>query len=669
MIERILLVAFLVSPLILWTALPYPHTFPRFVWLALISTLWIGYIAYRRRSITLNKIDGVFLLFVAALGLSTIFSTDSTYSLWGSMERSFGFSLWIFLLGAYCGLRHAWHDAHLSRLVWCTTAAVVLLMSLWGCAQALVPGFATTFYGTRIGGTLGNAIFFGMYLSLSIGWLLLSMVAQDALRSRTEKFVVAVIMLLAITSMLLTKSTGALLGLCVGVGVGLTLWLYLKTKRTIILIIVAAIFVCAAGAGWYAYSKGLFNVSTTATRFIHWRMSLATLRAHPIFGYGYERYGAAANDFFDSALTVQALSETSADKPHNTQLELTVTTGVIGIGAYLALMITIIGSLWTLYKKSLLSSGEFAVLCGIIIGREVQNAAAFETHGTILFFILLLSYCAFRADALSHSPRVVLGKKSVAMLTFISFFLLLVGALRPLSDAIAVTRLDQTTTAPRPQQSVDQLLNHLTKSPYPETFFEALSHTIVGRYWQRPDHVRTWTATERAQWNHEAEKFRALMDAVEKKYEGNGLWSLRLGKSAFQLFSISHEPADAARAIRFLTQSAASSPRRQEPIMLIGQIELQRNNATEALAYFDAAVALNDKLGLAHWYRGMAQIAANERADVWWKSLKTGMENGYNPRSKPLNDFIYDRLLKAGLPDAAADFEGIILKWRIEYNV
>ncbi len=183
--HRIFPALFIFSPLIIYTGFSYPYTFPRWIALAAICTLWsfaLTIVFFRKKyTPNLNSLDYALLAFIVMLGIATATSADIRNSLWGSMERSFGYTLWPLLFVAYLGLKHLFQNRASKIFVEKTFILSVLVIALWGIAQKLIPGFSQTFSGSRIGGPLGNAIFYGMYLSLSIGLIAYLITAQDVI--------------------------------------------------------------------------------------------------------------------------------------------------------------------------------------------------------------------------------------------------------------------------------------------------------------------------------------------------------------------------------------------------------------------------------------------------------------------------------------------------------
>lgn len=644
MVNYIFTALFLFSPLIIWTTLPYPHAFPRYVWITSVCVAWIIYLVTKHRSIILTRIDAAFFSFIGALGLSTALSIDPWFSLWGSLERSFAFSLWIFLICAYLGLKITWAERKSIEVVGKISICILILMSIWGIAQTAIPGFATTFSGTRIGGTLGNAIFYAMYLSLSVWWVAFLLTTEFFRSSTIWKYAGYASLTIALISFALTRSTGATLGLLAGLGFAATLWTYEKTKHTSILIgaAIATAFIILCGI--YAINNNLYQTTTTNIRFIHWKIALQGFVVKPLTGFGYEQYRAAENLFFNPRLTNFSLAETYADKPHNAQLELLVTSGLLGFLTYFAFIALLLFTIWRLKKNKHLTTPQYIILISVLITREIQNFSAFETHGTAIMFVLIISYISHRAEILKETKQIS-RRKLITTTAACALPLFVFGTVLPFQT---IARLDTRSTPEK-----------INTTPFTTDVFTAYSYRIVGEYWQRADLVAKWSPEQKNTWEHNAEELRKLIDNLAAKYNKNAAWQLKLSQSAFQLFSITHKPQDGERAHALLQQTHELTPQRQEPLMLTGQVYLQQNNAALATIKFDSAIALDHKLPAPHWYKGLALLVGNQPQSAWI-SIHRALELGIDGVTEPVANYIYNKLLTASMQTEAAEFARLI---------
>lgn len=606
----------------------------------------------------MNVLDVALACFIGALGISTLFSSNPWYSLWGSMERSFAFSFWFFLFCAYLMLRQALTSDATVRDVYFASVISVLLMCAWGFAQAFIPGFANTFSGTRIGGTLGNAIFFGMYLTLNLGWILFMIVDRHRLMPRWWRISAAVAIPCIIAAILLTRSTGALLGAVVLVLSALIVFFFTSRRRAIIIsMTTAVVVVLAVVIGIHAYQSGTYNTATTAIRLMHWRIAASTFLSNPFFGMGPEHYRAALDQHFDPRLTKYGLTETYADKPHNAQLELLVTTGVVGTAAYIFLLVVLLRAVWKLYRTKKMSRLQAALLIGLLIGREIQNATAFETHGTALMFMVLFSFVAAQDEAELDSKKL----RSVLRCTYrlasiISVPLLIVGVLVPLGDARALHAALQGQTPDVTHRATTYLTHRIDTSPYALDLFKSVRETVIGKWWQRPDAVNAFTPAQQTAWETEVSQLKSTLDRVQQKNHTSAEWNLHIGQTWFQLFTITRNEGDGATAARSLIRANYLSPNRQEPLLLLGQLYLQQNKNTAALQTFDRIIELDPDWGTAYWYKGLALLVDNQTA-LGWAAIKQALDLQAGQHTPVVKKFIIAQLLKAGMAHEAEIFE------------
>ncbi len=291
MMHRIFAALFLASPLIVLTNFPYPYSLPRWIFISLLCSLWsvllIYDVAKKNINLPFSYIDWAFIVFVAVLGISTITGIDRTHSLWGSMERSFAFSLWPLLLIAFFGLKYALSKPENRTFLLRFFSITILIAAFWGLLQKLIPEFSQTFSGARVGGTLGNAIFYGSYLTLGIGILFLELLEEKRFSrwwSLTSLSIVT-----AALALLLTQTRGPLLGLCVGIFVALATYFYKKTPhKRIALFGIATLITLSLITGFIAYNKNLITQTTITTRLYNWNMAWSGFKDKPFFGWGPE---------------------------------------------------------------------------------------------------------------------------------------------------------------------------------------------------------------------------------------------------------------------------------------------------------------------------------------------------------------------------------------------
>jgi O-antigen ligase len=651
MLHRIFAALFLVSPLVVLTNLPFPYTLPRWIFITILCAFWSALLVrdvVKKTISPLTRLDIAFVLFVLALGLSTIFSVDRTHSIWGSLERSFAFSLWPTLLVAYFGLKQALTREENKTFLFRFFALTVATAALWGILQKLLPGFSQTFSGARIGGTLGNAIFYGSYLTLSIGIIAIKLFEEKKYSSWW--FVSGASVILAGISLFFTQTRGPLLGLFAGILVALTDYFY-KTKPYKRAILIGFVSICALAAAFafIAFNKNIITPTTITTRLYNWSMASNGFKDKPVLGWGPENYSLAADKYFAPKLTEYTIAETHADKPHNYFLEIAVTSGLVGLLAYLFLLLTTFNAV--LMTK--FAPHQFSILLGILVAAATQNLSSFETHGSVIVFIFTLSLLS------SHLKSIKAKKIQLPLFSALtlSIFLIITQATVPIvkdsSELLATIKLN--TTYEVEHRSIQALQNNLTSTPFPLDYFTVLSHGIVGQYWQNPAGYAALSQKERQLHLEDLSWLRSTISEFNNKYSNSGAWKSSLANSAYQLLSLTKNSDDAKLAEKLFAEYAELSPQRQEPILQLGQLALLQNNPGKALSYFDAAIKLNPEFTTPHWQRALTLFALKKHASAW-EELSFLMTARYEFKPPQVANYIYNQLLDNSMPSEAEKF-------------
>jgi O-antigen ligase len=651
MIHRYFAALFLLSPLVVLTNLPFPYTLPRWIFITILCTVWSLFLVsdvIKKTVAPLTRIDIAFSFFVLVLAAATFFSVDPLHSMWGSLERSFAFSLWPALLIAHFGLKQSLLQQDDKTFLFRFFAATVAAAALWGIFQKIVPGFSTTFSGARIGGTLGNAIFFGSYLTLSIGVLAVKIFEEKKYSSWWYLFAASIT--LSVVSLFLTQTRGPLVGLFAGVASALAAYIVTtRPYKRAIVIGSASLFLAAAAFGIFAFKTNIITTTTISTRLHNWSMAWNGFTNRPILGWGPENFSLAADKYFEPKLAEYSIAETHADKPHNYFLEIAVTSGIFGIFAYLFLLLTASVAARSIHQ----TPREFSLLLGILIAAAVQNLSSFETHGSVIIFVFVLAYISTRLDSVATK------KIQLPLFLTLAFSVILIVTQSVLPTAKDSSNLHTLITLNTDYQteheSIIALQTKIATTPFPLDYFTTLSHAIVGQYWQNPTGFDALTQKEKQLHDADILWLRATISEMSNKYSNSGLWKSALANSAYQLFSLTKNSDDAKLSEKIYTGYAAISPQRQEPLLQIGQLALLQNNPEKALTFFDAAIALNPEYKTPHWQKTLTLFALKKHADAW-SELSYLMSVNFEIKPPQVANYIYNQLLGNALHQEAESF-------------
>jgi tetratricopeptide (TPR) repeat protein len=388
----VLLVPLLVNPLgYRFYELP-KVTFFRFVALLLLTAWVVARINFRAsiagslRKLLARPLVLPALLFVLTHVLSTITSVAPHLSLWGSFIRVYGtynvlcYALFFFLI--ILELRTV---GQLKQLI--TTALLASLpVALYGVLQhsGFDPIFPGHDYSRRVVSTIGNPIFLGAYLimvvPLTLGRLLVSLrtlLGRGQLASSRRSMLLEVIgysslLLLQLLCLLYTQARGPWFGLLGGALLfAILIALRHRMKKLLLIAIAAGVALMAllvalnlpntplesfTGSPYLSRlalsDKLAAGTGTGWVRLFIWQGTLELIKSSPnigftpdplrpfrlLIGYGPETMEVVFPQAYPPGLAYVEAREEVVDRAHNELLDLVVTTGALGLLAFLLLM-------------------------------------------------------------------------------------------------------------------------------------------------------------------------------------------------------------------------------------------------------------------------------------------------------------------------------------------
>jgi tetratricopeptide (TPR) repeat protein len=132
----------------------------------------------------------------------------------------------------------------------------------------------------------------------------------------------------------------------------------------------------------------IWDDADAKSRILNWGIAVKGYPHNPIFGVGPENYYFISNKYYNPA--IYAYDPSYLARPHNYFLELLVTTGPLGLLAYLTVACLAIWALCRAYRSGRLNLIGMAVLAGALVAYQTQNLTLFDTvSGGIVFFTLL----------------------------------------------------------------------------------------------------------------------------------------------------------------------------------------------------------------------------------------------------------------------------------------
>lgn len=349
-----------------------------------------------------NPLTFSLLCYTSTATLSTILSIDVRRSLYGDPLRVEGLCAILAYVALVFLFINQVRTKELAKKLFVGLILGATLVSIYGLVQYF--GYNPTehfFYkywrrGPGVGSTIGNPNFLGKYLILVIPIILSLCLAKLSFK----RSVILILSLSLCFAALVTTFTRAS---WLGTVVGLAVFLFLGLRNSLLKnrfkhLIVFGVMLFSIALFFNIYSPGsdikkapsfkkketggvikrtisTFEVKKgrgVATRLYVWKKALLLIKEKPWFGYGletfeivFEKYSVEYKRTFNDWVSV--------DRAHNNYIDIAFSLGLIGLGAYLAVIVTFLYHLFNLLKcahdnfHKLLYAGILSAYCGYLI--------------------------------------------------------------------------------------------------------------------------------------------------------------------------------------------------------------------------------------------------------------------------------------------------------------
>ena len=340
-----------------------------------------------------------FVLFVATIFLSSLFSENFYASFCSNAERMDGLITHLHLLAYFIVMISVLKTEKLWRWFWHISIGVSIFLSIYGILQSF--GIYETHQGAgRVDATLGNATYLATYMLFHIfiaGYYLLQAKSKNYTR-----YIYGGIILLQSVALYLTATRGAILGFIGGVFITALLSGVLGGKKSRNISITVAGVLIAVVLGFVsikdtnfvrenAVLKRFASISlterTVTSRFVIWKMSIEGFKEKPVLGYGVGGFEKVFNTYYKPELWQQ---EMWFDRAHNAVFDWLIAGGLVGLLAYFSLFGTALYSLWKYaHERSIIEKALFTGLFGAYF---FQNLFVFDNITSYIFFFSALAF-------------------------------------------------------------------------------------------------------------------------------------------------------------------------------------------------------------------------------------------------------------------------------------
>ena len=410
-VARLLLFATVLTPVVLLPGFYFPYVTTRAVFFRVIVELTLGiflFVVVRREWRPQASRDPFFLALLAFVGINVVasqFGVSPLRSMFGDYERMWGVWAWLNLLIYYVLLRTFMRPRDWMRFFQLSVAVSLVV----ACIE--IRSWAG---GGPTSSTLGNVGLLAPYLFFHAGFASLLVLRNRVAYWRIANACVVVIDLVGL---FLTENRSSLLGLVVGAVVALIVarrsrWLGIAVVCALAGAMVMARTMADRPIGRYLPGN-VQRLAATGTagsddvRAMQVRLTLASLKEHPLLGVGPENFDVLWSEHFD-ARTLHGGPDEHWDRAHSAYMEAAATSGIPGALAYLAIWIALFVAARLVYRSQHLTAAELSICCGLIAGYMTYLLFWFVDVNSALPWTAL---AAFLGAAAAGEPIVVTGEK------------------------------------------------------------------------------------------------------------------------------------------------------------------------------------------------------------------------------------------------------------------
>ncbi len=381
----------------------------------ILFAIWVVFILrypeYRPKKSFISY--GLIAYFLAILA-SCFISVDFNLSFWGDAERMLGFFHIAHFLIFYFVLITVFRTWKEWRFLFLSSVVIATIVSLAGL------------FGRNTYSTIGNTAYVSGYLIFSIYFIILLFFRSQNKSARWLYILPLIFMFWEFRNM---RTSGAIIGLSLSVLLLLLLvglsHVNKKIRRVSLVVFVVAVIALVGifsqtKSAWFqnSFLKNLTAQKVTfQTRLISWRGAAVDFKYHPIFGTGFGNYAIIFDKHFTSDFYNYTTGDTYFDRAHNNLIDITSTTGLVGLVTYLSIFIAVLYYLYKEFKlngrridsdANGLNSLEILIIVALIAAYFIQNLAIFDSFSTFLGLMTILGFIYwlnFRRTAGSEEER------------------------------------------------------------------------------------------------------------------------------------------------------------------------------------------------------------------------------------------------------------------------
>ncbi len=564
-------------------------------------------------------------IYAGVLVLSTFFSFDPIGSFWGGARDMNGLLLYLSLIFFFLILPSVLRDEKSWEKIFAFCVGTGLVTAIVGYLQIFeILDFP------RKGSLMGNSSFMGTYLIFTVFFAVY-------LAFKKKKWVYLVATVPMISLMYFFGSRAALAGTLGGLVLFFLLWLSFSFPREnirkagkIILGLSVSVVFFSSFLVFHPVREGLFSGSlgraestlrsgfheaSSGMRYNFWEQSVKGFKERPLLGWGLNSFQHVFFRHYDAEILVNSGSVPGvySRDPHNVIYEKLVSTGILGLLAYLSIVIGSLVLLWRSYQKGRVGFYAPAVFTAMIAAYFGQQLTIYDTYSGMIMLSLVFGFIHFHScnDEMKIKKR---GKsKLFLMMTVVVVlcgFLVYGGFYKPIR--------------------ANYLLTWALAEEDPETRIKVSRAVINLSDFDRGNARYVLARSARLYLEH------AFWIEKEERKRVIEFFSEELGKeSPSNNFLIIMEKAryyaaegDIKEAEKALRKASEMSPKNPQPLYYLAEIEVGRENFENAVEIIEEFIELEP--GLEYSYNFAIALARGMEDENLEKDLKKRWEEIQN---------------------------------------
>jgi len=343
-------------------------------------------------------------LFFLVILISCFTGVDFHMSFWSNAERMLGvyhilhfFALYLIAITVF----RDWRDWQI--------VFTALILAASGVAIGSLPS------GSEVYSTLGNSLYTAVFMIFAFYFVLIVFFHKEGNDRKKGYPFVNWFYFLAIPFLYIqfykVNKAGDAVGMLMGAAAFVFLFGVISKKKALRF---ASWFLAAAVVGLIAFAflfhsnpiiahnrflaKFNTNRATFQTRLLSWEAGVKDFHNHWLLGTGFGNYAITFDKYFSAKFYNYSKSETYFDRAHNNIIDLTSTTGILGILSYLSIFIFVAIYLIRALKRGRIKPIEFCLIGSLLVAYFVQNLDVFDSFVSYMCIMIVLAYINWLAN-------------------------------------------------------------------------------------------------------------------------------------------------------------------------------------------------------------------------------------------------------------------------------